>query len=80
MTAPFRHVTTFAEYGRALGLADDAIVDALCEALTAAGPAAGGRFVGLHHAVEDDPTSCVAVEALLARRTRRPSGFPFTKH
>jgi len=67
---PCRPMTTFAEYGRALGLTDDAIVDALCEALAAAGPAAGGRFVGLHHAVDDDRTSCVAIDALLARGAR----------
>ncbi len=64
---------TFATYGRALGLDDDRVVDALAVAIRAAGPACGGRYVGLHHAIEEDETSRVAVAELLeiavSRRT-----------
>lgn len=59
--------TTFAVYGHALGLSDDAILDALCEALADAGPAVGGRFVSPYHFVEDDRTSRIAVDSLLRR-------------
>lgn len=56
--------TTFEACGRALGLTEESVIEALVIALRTAGPGAGGRFVGPNHVVGDDWTSSVAVEAM----------------
>lgn len=55
---------TFAARGRRLGLSEDLVIEALCRAITVAGPAVGGRFVGPLHPIGDDETSRIAVAEL----------------
>lgn len=62
--------TTFADYGRALGLSDAGVIDALCIALELVGPSVGGRFLGPHHPIEDDEPSRVASDLLRVAATR----------
>lgn len=67
--------TTFGDYGRALGLSDSGVIDALCIALELVGPTVGGRFLGPHHPIEDDEPSRVASDLLRFVATRARSSL-----
>lgn len=55
---------TFETRGRRLGLSEELVIEALCRAITIAGPALGGRFVSPLHLIGDDETSRIALAEL----------------
>lgn len=56
--------TTFAELGRALGLREDDVVEALCHAVRVTWTGARFRYLSPTHQVGDDETSRAAIDEL----------------